>query len=197
MSAKEKLLILDLDETLVYGTETPLTRSADFRVDPFYLYKRPFLDCFLNTCLQWFEVAIWTSSSPDYATAVVAEIFADPDVLAFMWASNRCTLAYNSELREHYSRKTLKKVKRKGYPLESIIVIDDTPKKWEQSYGNLIRVSPFEGDETDEDLQRLLPYLNQLRGEKNIRILEKRTWRYRIIDRSIQSDQNTDRKETC
>ena len=183
MIPKDKLLILDLDETLVYGTETPLTRAADFRVEPFYLYKRPFLDCFLNTCLQWFEVAVWTSSSPDYATEVVAAIFADPQMLTFVWASNRCTLAYDSELQERYSRKTLKKVKRKGYPLDSIIAIDDTPRKWEQSYGNLIRVSPFEGDATDDELQRLLLYLNQLRDENNIRTIEKRTWRYHINQR--------------
>ena len=27
------LLILDLDETLIFGTETPLARPADLRVD--------------------------------------------------------------------------------------------------------------------------------------------------------------------
>jgi TFIIF-interacting CTD phosphatase-like protein len=76
----------------------------------------------------------------------------------------------------------LKKVKRQGYALESIIAIDDTPKKWEQSYGNLLRVKPFEGDETDRELKHLLVYLNTLKDAINIRTIEKRGWREQIIE---------------
>jgi TFIIF-interacting CTD phosphatase-like protein len=56
----------------------------------------------------------------------------------------------------------LKKVKRRGYNLESIIAVDDTPRKWEQSYENLIAVKPVEGDECDRELPHLLIYLNTL-----------------------------------
>jgi hypothetical protein len=44
------LLILDLDETLIYGTETPLDRPEDFRVEPFYIYERPGGDNILSAC---------------------------------------------------------------------------------------------------------------------------------------------------
>lgn len=178
LNIDRKLLILDLDETLIYGTETPLAREADFFVEPYYIYRRPHLKQFLNTCLDWFDIAVWTSSSNDYAVEIVAAIFENPDYLAFLWASDRCTIAYDYELLVHYPRKTLKKLKRKGYSLESIIVVDDTPQKWKQSYGNLVQVKPFEGDETDDELLRLLGYLDKLRNEKNIRALEKRSWRY-------------------
>ncbi len=50
------LLILDLDETLIFGSEDRLHREADFRVGPFFLYKRPFLDQFLKSVsrrLMW------------------------------------------------------------------------------------------------------------------------------------------------
>ncbi len=81
-------------------------------------------------------------------------------------------------------RKNIKKVKRKGYALESIIAVDDTPQKWERSYGNLVRVNPFEGDETDDELKYLLLYLERLRYEENIRNVEKRLWRNQLA-RSI------------
>jgi TFIIF-interacting CTD phosphatase-like protein len=74
----------------------------------------------------------------------------------------------------------LKKVKRRGYNLESVIAIDDTPRKWEKSYGNLARVKPFEGDESDRELDHLLIYLDTLKNEKNIRSIEKRGWRDNI-----------------
>jgi hypothetical protein len=41
-----QLLVLDLDETLIFATETPLNRSADFLIDRFHVYKRPFVDEF-------------------------------------------------------------------------------------------------------------------------------------------------------
>ena len=101
-----------------------------------------------------------------------------------MWASDRSTVAYDMKWLEYYKRKNIKKVKRKGYRLESIIAVDDTAQKWERSYGNLVRVNPFEGEETDDELKYLLLYLDQLRYEENIRSVEKRFWRNRLT-RSI------------
>ncbi|WP_396135844.1 NIF family HAD-type phosphatase [Chamaesiphon sp. VAR_69_metabat_338] len=186
--SKDKLLILDLDETLVRATEQPLMLRSDFSVYTYHVYKRPYLDTFLTTCLDWFDVAVWTSSGAEYATKVVDKIFPDPQALAFVWASDRCSIAYNynydridRDYPPYYSRKPLKKVKRRGYNLESVIAIDDTPKKWEKSYGNLIEIRPFEGDESDRELEYLLIYLDTLKNEKNIRSVEKRGWREKII----------------
>jgi TFIIF-interacting CTD phosphatase-like protein len=195
LTSNKKLLILDLDETLVYATETPLPRPPDFEVYGYAVYKRPYLDIFLATCLDWFDVAIWTSSGAEYAAAVVAAIFEDPQSLQFVWASNRCSLVlnYNYDLIDgdypaYYSRKPLTKVKRQGYKLESIIAIDDTPKKWEQSYSNLVRVKPFEGDEADVELKHLLLYLNTLKDAENIRKIEKRWWRQLAQDLDITTE---------
>jgi len=184
----KKLLILDIDETLIYATEASLPRQADFLVGQYHIYKRPFLDVFLKNCLDWFEVAVWTSSTPSYAIAIVPAIFENPKSLSFVWASDRCTVAYDIEWFEYYNRKNIKKVKRKGYRLESIIAVDDTPQKWERSYGNLVRVNPFEGEETDDELKYLLLYLDQLRYEENIRSVEKRFWRNRLTRALGESD---------
>lgn len=184
----KKLLILDIDETLIYATAASLPRQADFLVGQYHIYKRPFLNVFLKNCLDWFEVAVWTSSTPSYAIAIVSAIFENPKNLSFVWASDRCTVAYDVEWFEYYNRKNLKKVKRKGYRLESIIAVDDTPQKWERSYGNLVRVNPFEGEETDDELKYLLLYLDQLRYEENIRSVEKRFWRNRLTRSIGESD---------
>jgi TFIIF-interacting CTD phosphatase-like protein len=184
VTAQNKLLILDLDETLIYSTETPLARKSDFLVYSYYVYKRPNLDNFIATCFEWFDVAVWTSSGAEYAASIVAAIFPDPHLLKFVWASDRCSIAinYNHNLIDgyyptYYSRKPLKKVKKYGYKLESIIAVDDTPRKWEKSYGNLVRIAPFEGDESDRELNYLLDYLNTLKDAENIRSIEKRGWR--------------------
>ena len=126
---------------------------------------------------------MWTSSGAEYASAVVAAIFPNPQLLKFVWTSDRCSIAinYNYDLIDdhyptYYSRKLLKKVKGQGYRLESIIAIDDTPRKWEKSYGNLVRVTPFTGDPSDRELNYLIDYLNTLKHVENIRAIDKRSW---------------------
>ena len=188
VKSQDKLLILDLDETLIHATETSLVQQSDFSVYNYHVYKRPYLDTFLATCLDWFDVAVWTSSGSEYAAEVVNAIFPAPQALAFVWTSDRCWIVYNynydlidGDYPRYYSRKPLKKVKRQGYNLESVIAIDDTPKKWEKSYGNLVTVKPFEGDRSDRELKYLLVYLDTLRNEENIRSIEKRGWRDKVI----------------
>lgn len=172
-----KLLILDLDETLIHAREMALDREADFRVAHYHVYRRPHLDAFLEQCFQWFDVAVWTSSSPLYARDVVASIFPQPDALKFAWASDRCTMSYDGELREYYWSKCLQKVLRRGYRRERIIAVDDSPYKWSRSYGNLVRVHPYGGETTDQELPLLARYLERLRDVENIRAVEKRYWR--------------------
>ena len=177
MPTPDKMLVLDLDETLIYSRRHTLAGAPDFDVGPFHVYKRPHLDYFLATCLEWFQVGVWTSASPDYAAEVVRALFPEPDRLAFVWASDRCTVVYDEELGGFCARKSLKKLLRRGYARESVIVVDDSPEKWRQSYGNLVEVHPFLGAEDDEELTRLLPYLYFLRDQPDVRAVDKRNWR--------------------
>ena len=65
------LLILDLDETLVYAAEAPLGRPPDFAVGPYAVYRRPHLDPFLARAFEWFEVAVWSVGTAPYVEGVV------------------------------------------------------------------------------------------------------------------------------
>ena len=42
-----KLLVLDLDETLIHATESALERKADFRTELYHVYIRPYINDFL------------------------------------------------------------------------------------------------------------------------------------------------------
>ncbi|MEM9507269.1 MAG: NIF family HAD-type phosphatase [Cyanobacteria bacterium P01_E01_bin.35] len=54
---KLKLLILDLDETLIYAQEKSLEREADFYTEFYCVYKRPYLQEFLQFCSEYYQVA--------------------------------------------------------------------------------------------------------------------------------------------
>ena len=74
-NSERKLLILDLDETLIYATEEKLEREPDFIVGQYFIYKRPFVSEFLEFCFENFEVAAWTSSTRNYAVEIIEKAF--------------------------------------------------------------------------------------------------------------------------
>jgi TFIIF-interacting CTD phosphatase-like protein len=175
------LLILDLDETLIHAKENGEPHGLpppNITIPEFKIWKRPFLDAFIAKITDWFDVAIWTSSSKAYAEAVIPHIFPAPALLIFAWSRSKCTLHYDYEYEEYFWRKNLNKVKRPfSRSLEQILVIDDSPKKLDSHYGNLISVLPFEGSMQDTELRDILPFLEWIRSVPNVRVIEKRYWR--------------------
>lgn len=174
------LLILDLDETLVFASTKKLDRPPDFEVGEYFVNRRPGLEEFLRYVGQHFQLAVWSSSGSDYAQEMVERIFPDPGRLAFVWALERCTRRIDPETRQGHYVKDLKKVRKLGYDLEQILVIDDSPEKIERQYGNLIRVRPFEGQTDDNELLLLMRYLETIKNLPRVRNLEKRNWRQQV-----------------
>lgn len=180
-----KLLVLDLDETLIYGTQQELTVAPNFVVGDYFIYERPYLREFLDYCLAEFRVAVWTSASDDYAVQVVSQLLGSVDKLVFLWARDRCTLQFDHREYVHLYTKNLKKAKRLGYALEQIVVVDNTAEKWSRQYGNLVQVADFEGDQSDNELVDLRAYLTYLNGVEDVRSIEKRGWRLKMEWRRV------------
>ena len=65
-----RLIVFDLDETLVHATEVPLHSLDAFRVGPYFVYIRPFASELIRFCVSHFEVAVWSPSSERYVEAV-------------------------------------------------------------------------------------------------------------------------------
>jgi RNA polymerase II subunit A small phosphatase-like protein len=168
------LIVLDLDETLIHATLEPLSRAWDFRCEPYFVYRRPGLSDFLAKLRTDFEVGVWTSSTEDYASCIVRQIFPDGYPLAFVWSRERCTLRFDPELQDKYWMKNVQKLKRRGYSLQRVVCIDDTYRKYHRSYGNVVLVPEYTGEPEDQTLQRLLDYLLTLREVPDVRRVDKR-----------------------
>ena len=67
---KPPLLILDLDEILIFGTETPLARLPDLMVGAFGIYLRPHVDVFLMRVSALYRLAVWTVAALSYAAHI-------------------------------------------------------------------------------------------------------------------------------
>ncbi|WP_035567121.1 HAD family hydrolase [Hymenobacter sp. IS2118] len=186
------LLILDLDETLIHATATKRGDDFAFQLYHYYVYKRPGLDEFLQACAENFDLAVWSSASDDYVQQVVEKIFPAEIKLLFVWGRSHCTPLvlpqideygyYNLDGASHYEyAKMLKKVRRLGYDATRILIVDDTPEKVRNCYGNAIYPNPFMGNPDDKEIMILAQYLHSLRDAQNVRSIEKRQWQHKFL----------------
>ena len=166
-----KLLILDLDETLIHGC--PGASGADFEAAGIPVFMRPGVCVFLEQMAKAFELAVWTSATSDYASEIVSTLF--PCTPKILWCRERCVPWFNPEKRDTEYVKDLKKLKRQGFDLAHVIVVDDSPGKLARNYGNLVRMPPFTGG-VDDFLAQLASFLMELANEPDVRRIEKRGW---------------------
>lgn len=193
MEEDKLLLILDIDETLIHATSKEIPHlDFNFKVFNYFVYKRPYLDDFLKFAFENFKVAFWSSASDDYVEIVVNTLIENKFSPEFIWGQKRCTPIrkeliddygyYQSDGFAHYLyTKQLKKIRKKGFRLERVIIIDDTPSKVSNSYGNAIYINEFNGQTEDIELKKLIKYLPFFIESPNVRKIEKRGWSENIF----------------
>lgn len=174
---QKPLLILDLDETLLHASEKDLSSECDFTFDRFWVYRRPFLEEFLVEASLHYDLAVWSSASDDYVEELVNSVVRPLVPLNFSWGRSHGTYRRDFDTDEYFYAKDLYKVRRRGYQLSRVLIVDDAPRKVAKNYGNAIYVDEFEGDPGDTTLRDLAPYLTQLASEPEFRRIEKRWWR--------------------
>lgn len=178
-SPTRPLLVLDLDETLVSAEDEARGIPGEVAFAEHHVVARPGLADFLRKVRGEYDVAIWTASTAEYAEPIVRHFIGEP--LVFLWDRRRCTLHSDVNTRDWVYLKDIKKIVRAGYAKERTLIVDDTPAKIARSYGNYVRIAPFEGDLADNDLKFLGAYLVSIAGTANMRSLDKRGWRSRAF----------------
>jgi RNA polymerase II subunit A small phosphatase-like protein len=174
------LLILDLDETLILGTETRLDRPPDLEVGEYAIYRRPHLAEFLAEVRSHYRLAVWTAATSCYAEPIVSTVFPPEVRLEFFWCRDRCIFRRKEESPDGHRIKDLKKLKRRGYNLDRVLFVDDRACGLERNYGNHVLVAPYTGNLEDDELRWLARYLVQVAPQPNLRAIEKRGSRQAI-----------------
>ena len=186
---EKALVVLDLDETLIFGTKTPLSRIGDFKVGEYSIYIRPHCLQFLQEISKYFKLAIWSSAGELYVQEISNYFIEKGLQFEFVWSRKKATykrrLMHDVHSRDgdeghQFYVKKLEKVKKLGFDLKRVLIIDDTPHKSFENYGNAIYPSIFEGDQADSELTQLLDYLISIKDVENYRRVEKRNWRDQI-----------------
>lgn len=171
------LVIFDLDETLIHSTTVELPHPFHFKFDAYFVYERPLLRTFLEDIAQHFQIGIWSSAGDDYVKEIVSKIMPATVEPVIIWGRSKCSARRNTLYDTYEYEKRLDKLKKKGFPLEQILIIDDSPEKARANYGNAIYIKEFTGNRDDRELQFLYNYLLTFKTITNVRTIEKRGWR--------------------
>lgn len=147
-----RLIVFDLDETLVHATEVPLPSLEAFRVGKYFVYVRPFASELIRFCASRFEIAVWSSSSERYVEAVTEKLFGTSFPVTFSRAVSKCVQKVDPKSNGYVYVKDLRKALKHGYATDEIIMIDDSPEKLQRQPTRHLCLTAFTGDPSDTEL---------------------------------------------
>ena len=185
ITMSRKLLVLDLDSTLIYSS--PVKTACDFEIVVkgyrFYVKLRPGIEAFLAFIKDHFDVAVWSAAHKLYVAEIVKVLFKDFP-LVFVYSGERCTeKIIHDEWKgggldgEHVVLKKLKKVwdrKTWTWSRKDTLILDDDPETYMQNYGNSVPIKPYTGQTTDGEFKRVMNILESARAFSDVRIAYKR-----------------------
>jgi Dullard-like phosphatase family protein len=155
-----KLLVLDLDDTLVHSSD-----SGDFEVQlkqqSLWVRTRPHAAEFLREAGRLYEVAVYTASEAVYADQVLKHLDPTGCLLQHRLYRESCLQA------GPFLFKDLRVFT--GFALKDIVMVDNSMFGYAFQRANGVPVSTWTGDEEDTELLALLPYLRLLAPLTDVR----------------------------
>ncbi|XP_067659546.1 CTD nuclear envelope phosphatase 1-like [Haliotis asinina] len=172
---KRKVLVLDLDETLIHSHHDGVLRQTvklgtppDFvlkvTIDRhpvrFFVHKRPHVDYFLEVVSQWYDLVVFTASMEIYGAAVADKLDNNRGVLRRRYYRQHCNLDCGSYTKD---------LSNICPDLSSIFILDNSPVAYRSYPNNAIPIKSWFSDATDTALLCLLPMLDALRFCSDVR----------------------------
>jgi len=168
-------LVLDLDETLVHcNTEGIGTYHERFSVRynhqdyDVFMKKRPYLQEFLTAASKMFEVVVFTASQKCYANTLLDVIDQDRKFIHHRVFRESCA---------HYKDNFLKPLQILNRPLSNCFLVDNSPQTFGFQIENGIPITSWFDNEKDDELQRLLVILEQMKDLSDVRPFIQKTFR--------------------
>lgn len=183
-----KIIVFDLDETLIHATKNRLDIPEDFQYEDYYIYKRPFVHEFLSACARLCPIAIWSSADDDYVSSIAKQLVNDSIELDFIWGRSECWMKIVNvednetglKRKEYQNIKPLEKIKRKGYQMNNLLIIDDSLYKVKDNPNNYFIIEAFVGNQQDQELKYLLSYLEVIIHETNFSTIDHTHWKEKV-----------------
>jgi len=163
----EKYLVLDLDQTLVFGCgyvpSHPATRIEVYLPDDFNIYyvsARPGLIEFLESMKPLYNIIVYTTAQLEYAEMVI-ETLKLKSFVTKLYARGDCWRVKHNTF--------IKEIKRLKVPLQSTVFIDDCEVQIGHNEPNGLHIKPYIGQSDDTELKTIIPFLQKLAEEDDVR----------------------------
>lgn len=155
----KKVLILDMDETLIHSSSfPPHPKVSYFQIsdkyqpeNSFFVYKRPGLDDFIKFVRENFEVFIFTYGQKEYADPIIDKVFPSLDKDHRLYR-DLCDTSSGSVKKDLQMFKTSEK---------NIILVDDNEAEINFNPSNTIKIKRWNGIPDDKELIDRLPKVLQ------------------------------------
>ncbi|KAG9350745.1 hypothetical protein JZ751_024634 [Albula glossodonta] len=173
-STPQATLVLDLDETLVFSSLNVIENAEhtfqicfqdhEYKV---FMVLRPHVKEFLQSMSKLYEMFVYTSAKKEYADKILETLDPQKKLFRHRLYQEDCACVFG-----HYV-KDLDLLER---DLARTVVVDNAPHAFPYHLMNMIPIKSWAGDREDDELQRMIPYLEKLSETEDFRqVLKRRT----------------------
>ena len=172
----KELLVLDLDETLVFcsykqNNKEALETKVPGTYQKIFIHKRPYLDEFLSKMSKFYTLVIYTAGEKNYANAVIDAIDPENAYITHRIFRDKCV-----SVNQRIMLKTLKVITDLDY--NKTVFVDNLSCCFYSDINNGVPIISFSGDVNDKELQELEKFLTLLHRKRDFRKLISKTFQF-------------------
>lgn len=146
-----------------------------------YVRKRPYFEEFLKRASQLFEVVVFTASEKAYADKLLNIIDPKGDWIHGRAFRDSCIFVEGNYLKDLIVL---------GRDLSKTIMVDNSPQAYAYQIDNGVPILSWFDDDKDEELLKLIPFLNKLAKAKDVRpIIREKFSLYKLLDKYRKKEQ--------
>ena len=194
-SKNKKILVLDLDETLVHSSFNKFPFKSDIIINipiennkyrSIHILKRPYVNLFLEKMSKIFKIIIFTSSVSSYAKRLLPHLDTNKKISNIL-TREKCT---------NYNGVYVKDLKKISRNLKDIIIIDNNPLSFLLNKENGLPIKTWHFDKCDTELLRFIPLLEYLAKVNDVRntikkIVVNDVINFNIVNEIIHKNEET------